>query len=327
VVFPWQRWDGLEYQYLASAGYHHGSLQDVFYPLYPGVTHVLGLAFGHDYGLAALVLSTLLLVPALVTTHHLVRTECGAEVADRTVLYMAIAPQALFFIAPYTESMFLLLSTGAFLLMRRQRFLLAGGLVALAALSRPQGALLLVPLGIELGIDLRRRRRAQRPMIHPGLAAPILGVVAVVAWQVEVGRLFPGGQSALQAAWHKTVVFFGVPLIDEVRHLANMTPSDIPTILDLLMMTLLVGSIPLMLRRLPWSYVGYAVASLIPMMVTETPLEPITSNGRYILVLFPVFVVLASAARRRWVDRVVIFTFTPLLILATFHFAHYGKVG
>lgn len=63
------------------------------------------------------------------------------------------------------------------------------------------------------------------------------------------------------------------------------------------------------------------------MMVTETPLEPITSNGRYTLVLFPVFALLALAGRRRWLDRTVMFTFAPLLVLATFHFVHYGKVG
>ena len=173
--------------------------------------------------------------------------------------------------------------------MRRQRFLLASIPAALAVVSRPQGVLLLVPLGIELWIDLRRRRREGRPLLHLGLAAPVPALALAVAWQVGVGRLYPGGQTALQAAWHKVVVVFGVPLVDEVRHLVNMTPSDVPTILDLLMMLLLLGTIPFMVRRLPWAYVGYAVISLIPMMVTETPLEPITSNGRYTLVLFPVF--------------------------------------
>jgi hypothetical protein len=100
VVFPWQRWDGLEYQYLASAGYHHASLQDAFYPLYPGLVHATGQLFGHDYGVAALVVSSLLLIPALAVTHQLLRMDCGVVVADRAMLYMAIAPQALVFVAP-----------------------------------------------------------------------------------------------------------------------------------------------------------------------------------------------------------------------------------
>ena len=66
----------------------------------------------------------------------------------------------------YAESLFLCLSTGAFLAAERDRRLLAGILVALAALTRLQGAVLALPIWLLLFL---RDGRHLRPLA--GLAA------------------------------------------------------------------------------------------------------------------------------------------------------------
>jgi hypothetical protein len=195
--------------------------------------------------------------------------------------------------------------------MRRQRFLLASIPAALAVVSRPQGVLLLAPLGIELWLDLRRRRREGRPLLHLGLAAPVPALALAVAWQIGVA---PHPRAACRRPRPPCAM---PPEGRSARRGTNGPPQPSHHEGD---------GAEEQEHHEQVQYVGYAVISLIPMMVTETQLAPITSNGRYTLVLFPVFAVLALAAHRRWLDRTVVFTFVPLLVLATFHFVHYGKI-
>ena len=51
------------------------------------------------------------------------------------------------------------------------------------------------------------------------------------------------------------------------------------------------------------------------------------SSARYLLSVFPVFVLLALAGRRTWVDRVVLVTSPVLLGALTAHFAHFAFLG
>ncbi|MER3418266.1 MAG: hypothetical protein C4343_03975 [Chloroflexota bacterium] len=55
-------------------------------------------------------------------------------------------------------------------------------------------------------------------------------------------------------------------------------------------------------RRLPVSYTLYAASQLLLISIRLQP-TPLTSTTRYLLVLFPVFVVLGDFGRRRWFDR------------------------
>ncbi len=98
------------------------------------------------------------------------------EAARRTVLYVAVFPFAYFFTQVYTESLFLLVSVSAVAAAVAARWGWAGLLGGLAALVRPNGVLIAVPLGL-LALAGRPRPaelagRAARPLAVPlGLAA------------------------------------------------------------------------------------------------------------------------------------------------------------
>src|SRR5204862_381589 len=96
--------------------------------------------------IGATVISLVALAVGLRLLHRLTAMELGAPVADATVLLLAFAPVAFFFSAPYTESVFLLASVGAFLAARSGRWALAGIAAAVASGTRSAGALLLLPL-------------------------------------------------------------------------------------------------------------------------------------------------------------------------------------
>ena len=85
---------------------------------------------------------------ALVLLYRLVSLELGRPIAQPALLLLAVFPAAVFFGAPYSESLFLLLAVGAFYAARTGRWAWAGAAAAGAAATRSSGVLLLLPLAM-----------------------------------------------------------------------------------------------------------------------------------------------------------------------------------
>ncbi|HLB76490.1 MAG TPA: mannosyltransferase family protein, partial [Candidatus Dormibacteraeota bacterium] len=145
----WERQDALWFLRIATKGYSKTDSSAAFFPFYPilirGVSFLLG---GHPFA-ASLLVSNFSFLGLLLVLFALTRSELSEEVARRAVLYAAVFPTALFFLAPYSESLFLLLVLLSFWAARRGRWEMAGAAGFLAALTRNLGVVLVLPLGIE----------------------------------------------------------------------------------------------------------------------------------------------------------------------------------
>ncbi len=193
-------WDGWWYLGIARDGYHAAAVTGpyhdyAFLPLYPALVRVLSLPWPAFDGLVAVILSNVLFLVALVLLVELGEPYLGRERSERAAVLLSFAPFGAVFGMAYAESLFLVLSIGAFLAVERRRLALAGALVALAALDRLQGALLILPLAILAS------QRMGRPTIQ--LAWLLLGPLAALGFVAYVGALTgtPGGFSGAQAGW------------------------------------------------------------------------------------------------------------------------------
>ena len=218
------RWDAGWYLGIATEGYDWSpepGVQNsiVFFPGYPMAVRFLGrILLGNEfqlYVLAAVLLSVMAFTVAMAYLYRLSRERLDDEQAT-AVLWMAGAyPFAIFFSAPYTESLYLAAAIAAFYYMERRQLTAAGLWGLLAGLTRPNGAFLSVPLGLMaigpwlpsvLGAwSLRDRPREIGPTVRAIAAAamPGIGMLLFSAYVYSVtGRPFFWAEG--HAAWGRT---------------------------------------------------------------------------------------------------------------------------
>src|SRR5918996_120081 len=180
VLAPLARWDAAWYLRIADSGYAGSDARAAFFPLYPLLVRALATPFGASPGallLAAYAVALAAFLAALVLLYRLVSLELGRPLARPTLLLLAVFPAALYFGAPYSESLFLLLAIGAFYAARTGRCAWAGACAGLASGTRSAGLLLLLPLAL-IWWGSRPRRWADAAWL---LLAPA-GIAAYVAW-------------------------------------------------------------------------------------------------------------------------------------------------
>jgi hypothetical protein len=80
-------------------------------------------------------------------------------------------------------------------------------------------------------------------------------------------------------------------------------------------------------RRLPRAYALYAAASLIAVSVRYVDTQPLNSMIRYVLPLFPLFMILGAWGQNRWVMRALAYSFVPLGLYLSAQFFLWGWVA
>jgi len=300
IVGPWQQWDALWFNQVAANGYRSGGQEAAFFPLFPGLEHVVGASLGGDYPLGGLIVATVCCFAAVWMLQLMVRDHAGDDVARRTVLVLLLSPVAFFLLAPFSESLFLALSVGAIFAARRRHWWVAGGCAALAALTRSVGLLLITPLAVELVADVRSRRVDGGGLrkVHVAVLAPVVAFFGYWLW-VALALNIGGGPLEAASNWgqHFTAPWVAIaqsiPVVLGGNHMEELV--------NLLTVACVIALVPFMWRRVPASYLAYAVV-MIPVLCFRTALTtPLMSSDRYALVIFPVFVLLAMLAKRRWV--------------------------
>ncbi len=332
----WGQWDTLWYIQIAERGYAWrkavGTSPTAFFPLYPLLIRG-GIDLIHRSALTvALLVSNLCFLAALVYLWKLARWEFDRAVADRTVLYIAVFPTALFFFAGYTESLFLLTTVAAFYYLRRRHWILAGVFVALAGATRVTGILLLLPLAYEYGRDHNfSLRRIDRGAL--GLLIAPLGLLAFMAYlKWTVGDALAFTQS--QVAWQK---IFTLELwrgfAASVVQIVTLPPASFYQAHNII--NIVLGGLFLILsvvavRRLPASYILYIAAFWVvtltsPALAGGYPV-PLISLSRYILALFPLFMIMARAGEDRAVNDTYLVLSVGMLAVFTVQFVNGGWI-
>lgn len=299
VITAWERFDGLWFLRIADGGYVDGDGSAAFFPLYPLVVRAFSWIVGGHPLAAGLFVSNAAFAGALVAVYFLTEGERGEETARRTVLYTALFPTAFFFLAPYSESLFLLLAATCLWAMRRQRWVIAGVTGALAASTRSIGIVLALVLLVEAVHRWREEGRFPVAGVVAALAVP-LGTIAYFAfWAALAGDfLAPIHQ---QASWEREAALPFWTLWAGTREAfrwIGFYPGGYHLLDWLLVVPGLVAAVWVGFRARP-AFAAYAWASLLVPLAYVFPARPFMSLPRFILTIVPLFWAAAAWSLRR----------------------------
>jgi hypothetical protein len=293
VCDVWARWDSDWYVRIAEGGYSWPSSTPAFFPLYPFLVGGLGrILLGH-YVLAGVVLSLGAGTAAFALLYRLTALRLGVEDADRTVLFLAVAPTSLFFGAVYGESLFLLLAVASFLLAERGRFPAAGAAAGLALLTRSAGVALL-PALVLLAWGAPRRGRA---LAGVTLAPVLFGLypILLAAW---IGKPW-AFLDAQKVVWERRFSPAG-PLGGVVPAVEHRELLDLAVALALIVLGVVAW------RRIGAPYGLYTLGSVLMPLSFVSDKIPLWSMQRFAVVVFPAFMALATTVRSRRSEVVVV---------------------
>lgn len=320
-------WDSGWYWDIATRGYYFrtdGQSSIAFFPLYPMLMRAAAAPFGGGAAatwIAGIVVALVAYLLALVAIHRFTERFFGSrEIARRTVLYIAVFPWALFMVRVYTESVFLLTTVLAISRAYDGRWRAAGMWGALAALTRPNGVLIAVPLAVLALLD--------RPRIRE-LASRALALMpiplALAGYSTYVYSLTgdPLGWMSAQAQWGYSL---GHPpweqLLRVLSGLFEYGPygffftSDIAAfeVLHGVSALLFLMLTPLIFRRLGPAMGAYVLVSLLVPLSSNT----LEGLGRYVSVLFPAFMLVGSMTSQRAHEAIVIVSLVFGMLLVSF---------
>lgn len=325
LVGVWQRWDACWYLKVATLGYRPEDPSVAFFPLYPRLIQVGGLLFGGNLTFSALVISGVAYIAAIAGLYRLLRADFGANVARRTALYLSVFPSAFFLFAPYTESLFLALAVWALYAARSGAWHWAPLLAFLVGLTRTQGILLALPLAWEFV----RQWRAPGPRgARPPLAAALVPLLPLggFLYFIVYARISTGW-SALEAqsVWGQTFRAPWSAIMISWGHIRAR--GDVIEALNLAFLLFFAVLLVVGVRRLPVAYTLYAAPQLLLTGSHQAAQSPLMSTSRFVLVLFPAFVVLALLGRRRRLHTAWLIFSLLLLGLLVFAFMSGPFVG
>ncbi len=312
LLGPWQRFDTQRYVRIAREGYV--APDDSHYPpLYPALIRIGAAPLGGGSTarmFAALAVATLASFGLFFLFHGLAVKELGNADARHAVLYFALFPTGFFLFAGYSESLFIFLALASFVSARGGRFGRAGILGAMASLTRLTGWCLALPILWEAYVRWKVSRtestlagdRFDTRRMLLALAAAALPIAATAGFLVFRRKLgFPPLDETFGMYWARTPGVPGQDLVTAANTLffggagrADQLPLlwiDFASAVGMLVAT------PLVFRRFGMSFGLYMAGILFFLLLATSSVLPLYSVARYVLPLFPAFLLLGFVTR------------------------------
>lgn len=300
---PWYRWDTTHYLEIVDFGYEFDIVNTVWPPMYPFLVKLVNILIKPSF-LAAIVISNLFSILAFVLLFLYTKEILDEKTAYRTLGYLIIFPTAFYFIAGYSESLFLAFSVLVFLFLRRKKWLYAGLVSTLATLTRVQGLLLIIPIGIELIIELIETRNLNNFFLHS--LSCLFAPFAYGIYSLYVYFCFnaPWPWETLSIYWEQ---HFGFPWEGIIAGVSIILGKEIyidvtPTLVKVLNIVLPLFSVYLLIRirkKISISLLIYSLTMLLVIMGKIDDNNALVSTIRYIITIFPIFIAQALIINKK----------------------------
>jgi hypothetical protein len=259
-------WDGRWYRAIALHGYvvpphtYHLQTPWPFFPLLPAALRALA-GTGISVSWAGVAFNHVVFLLALIGIQRLASRHTSADATRLAVWIAAFGPLSFVFSMLYPSALFIAASVWAFVWVDEHRDLAAGTAVAVAALSRPNGIIVLVVLVFAVGFQRTRVLR---------LATPTLTALAAWLWFNAAQTGDPLRFLDAKKAWH------------EVTLLGLVSRPTLNATLHLAVAGIALAAVIVVRRRIPTSWLCYTILGLAPSLAFG-----IVGLARYANDMFP----------------------------------------
>lgn len=246
---------------------------------------------------------------AAVYFWRLARDTIGEDRALSAVGLLAAYPFAVFYSAPYTESLFLLGAVAAIYHFRRAELIRAAAWGLLVGLTRPNGCFLSIVLALLIfektrGPQISKLLNSQISKSLTAAAAPGVGMLIYSAYVKHLtGAWF--GWARLHESWGRSYSglaplarAYGWITGEGLLHVVAAVPYDTLNSLAVIFALLMLWPV---LRRLGPAYAVFILVNLVPPLLAGGVL----STGRLTSTLFPLFLALAASVSPRAVPPLI----------------------
>lgn len=308
-IWAFGNFDGVHYLRIAENGYAYQYTQ-AFFPVYPLLIRVVSPLTLGNHLLAGLLISNLAFFAALLIFFKLIKQTFDQKIAFWSCLFLLAFPTSFYFGAIYTEGLFFLLLIGFFYLQLKQRLLAAAILAAISSGTRL--------IGLFQGISVLKIRNLRSQM--PLLIAPIGFVAYVLYLKIAFDNplyfltsqdIFGQGRSTDQIVLLPQVIYryFKIMLTTQGLPLANALFELAATVFALSI--IIFGH-----KKIKREWLLFSLLAILTPTLTGT----LTSMPRYILVVFPIYIILARIKSLTF-KILIISIFVILQLLLTVIFA------
>jgi hypothetical protein len=327
------QWDAEWYFRILTDGYAYNgdptiSQNIVFYPLYPMLARGLMAIAGIGAPNALLLVANIAGLGAVVLLFKLVREEFGNELALATVALLSFFPTSVLLSAGYTEPLQLLLIVSFFLCLRRKYYFLAALFAGLAVAERSTGIILTPVLVWDMWLN-----RNEKPFLAAVIPCVVLATSGLWLFMTYLWYVFgdPFVFSDGQAAFHHgSTLATRMAAAFRLEPFTRMMLNDWnPWGWDSWFTLCFLALIALSWFRLQHSWALFATGVfLLPYLSLSGGTAGFVSMGRFNLVSFPLFVLMAHLGlRARWLLIAVIGLSGAALFMDTALFARRIWIG
>jgi len=290
----WGQWDSGWFMCVAENWYAKGQVISGqcnygFFPLYPLLVKVFSL-FTKDFFISGLIVANLALIAASVILVKLVKLEYDEKTALDSAKFMFFFPTAFILSGMYSESLYLALALSCFYCAKKEKWCWAGMSGFFLALTRPEGLLIVLPLSYLYFKQRNFSLRAIRSDVLCLLFAP-LGTFAFMAYtRYRMGDWF---------AYAHANRYWDFELSNPAASLfyALFKSHDPALIFGALFSLSAFLLLIACYRRIGFAYWLFGIYTVVlPAVFNRANI--FSSTGRYTLLVFPLFIILAIISRR-----------------------------
>lgn len=303
-VKSFANWDGGHYLAIAELGYKE-KFQYAFFPFYPLLVRFLNQIF-QNYLVSAILISASSSFLALHLLYKLIAIDFDKKIAEKVILFLLFFPTAFYFLTAYSEGLFFFLVIATFYFLQKKNLLLATIFASLASATKISGLAVVLALLIDIKLNQGFTRKNWFVLLSP------LGFV-FYCWFLFNQTGDPFYFLTAENHWQRYLTVPGVSFWEAIENLTSgsFDLNHFNMLIDLIFAVFGLGLILRSFRFLPPVYSFYGLLSLAFPLFTPT----LTSMPRFLVVLFPVFILLALIKNKY---TLLIYQIISLMILSLF---------